>query len=242
VYAGSATGFDPLPNLEVETISCLLVDGENIRVGTPDHGVYTSHDGGETWQADNRGLEFQSVACLADDPTDRDAVVCGTEGGLFRQQGDEPWRWITQQLGLWPARAVACDAHTPGRVYAGGVGLGGPPPFIANDGEAAAWRRGGDNLPDGAFFDLQIRSDGERTRLYAATTEGVRVSEDAGQRWHGLGKSGPKGKVFSLALTDTHLFAAGEEGVFRMSLPDGPWHRIVWGMPRSAVTSILTKP
>ena len=61
-------------------ISCSLVNGQYVFVGTEDHGVFVSTDNGNTWTARNNGLVNKMVTSLN---THGSKLYAGTSAGLF---------------------------------------------------------------------------------------------------------------------------------------------------------------
>jgi photosystem II stability/assembly factor-like uncharacterized protein len=95
---------------------------QRVWVGTGGHGVFASSDGGETFQAMNRGLETAAVATLLIDPTDSARLYAAVPTrGVFRWNAVTR-RWTPLTTGLPVARfegVLALDPQDPSILYAG---------------------------------------------------------------------------------------------------------------------------
>jgi photosystem II stability/assembly factor-like uncharacterized protein len=103
----------------------LVIDPRQPRkvyVGTGGHGVFASTDGGETFQAMNRGLETAVIATLLIDPTDSARLYAAVpRRGVFRWNAVTR-RWTPLTTGLPAAHfdgVLAIDPQDPSILYAG---------------------------------------------------------------------------------------------------------------------------
>jgi photosystem II stability/assembly factor-like uncharacterized protein len=95
---------------------------QRVWVGTGGHGVFASSDGGETFQAMNRGLETAAIATLLIDPTDSAKLYAAVPTrGVFRWNAVTR-RWTPLSSGLPVAHfegVLALDPQDPSILYAG---------------------------------------------------------------------------------------------------------------------------
>jgi len=168
-------------------------------------GVYTSHDGGETWQRtdnDESGPRFPE--CILVHPGNPDmlfaAQITGSQrvGSLFRKVGTAPWQGLGPQNGLPSGAEVHAiaggatepsttlfiavevwDAKGQGRTQESGIYRSG------NDGQA--WEQ---VLSDPTLRIFRFACVNAK-EAFAATTRGVLRTEDGGATWHDLSKGLP---------------------------------------------------
>ena len=204
-FALGQTAAEPL--LRGVGARCLAVDPldpNRVYVGTFDHGMYASDDGGRTWRQDERGLENRRVMSVAVSPSHRESgrsvVYAGTEpsnlyrsedGGrsfarlpALRELPSEP-RWSFPPR-PWTHHVSTIALHpTDPDWLAVGIELGGV--MRSLDG-GASW----------IDHNRQAHSDAHQLlthplapdRLYEAAGQGVARSDDRGETWtrheHGL--------------------------------------------------------
>ncbi len=152
----------------------LVVDPEDSRtvyVGTKDHGVHRTMDGGISWQPS--GLGGKTVRSLAIQPGDSEVIYAGTEShGIFKSTngGDS---WPVNGLGGQGVLAIAINPRNPEFVYAGTWGGGVRVSY--NGGQN--WHRM-PGLTDGASYVYSLtlfdpKGEDEGQVLYAGTKDGV---------------------------------------------------------------------
>jgi photosystem II stability/assembly factor-like uncharacterized protein len=137
-------------------------------LGTGGAGVYRSSDGGSTFQPS--GLASGQVTSLAADPADANRVYAATgEGVLFSQDGGASWL-NTGLLG------VSC--------YALALDENGNPLAATSDGiyryHGSEWSSLGLQGVAVTAIGLHPQRPGE---IYAGSTAGLWISQDAGQLW-----------------------------------------------------------
>jgi photosystem II stability/assembly factor-like uncharacterized protein len=84
-------------------------------------GVYTSTNGGTTWNAMSSGLPTTLVSTLAIDPATPQTIYAGTVGdGVFKStNGGTSWAAVNSGVSSTNPSALAIDPTTPQTVYAG---------------------------------------------------------------------------------------------------------------------------
>jgi len=91
----------------------------------PVGGVFKSTDGGETWNAANRGLTADSVRELAINPRNPSTLYAGTPVGIFKSSnGGDSWTAMNDGLSNTDVLSLAIDPADPDRLYAGTAGGG----------------------------------------------------------------------------------------------------------------------
>jgi photosystem II stability/assembly factor-like uncharacterized protein len=99
----------------------------HLLVTTGDRGVWSSNDGGRTFQAMNRGLETASIAALVIDPTNPGKVYAGVaRHGVYRWAAQTlAWAPVSDGLPLSDSSgALALDPQRPSVLYAGTLSQG----------------------------------------------------------------------------------------------------------------------
>ncbi|MFY9552703.1 MAG: hypothetical protein WAU32_16270, partial [Thermoanaerobaculia bacterium] len=164
-------------------------DGSVLYAGTH-AGVFRSRDRGAAWEGAGSGLPPVPVRCLSVDPSDSGLVYAGTDAGLFVTT-DSGIRWrAAGGLASPPITALALDAARPAVLYAGTRGRG------------VLWSSdGGATLFMGALDNGDVRAllvDPRNRWVWAATEDGVFLSQDRGFHWTAAGKL--PGRPLALAI------------------------------------------
>lgn len=126
-------------------------------------GAFVSTDGGLTWVQKSAGLERHDVLSLGQ--TSDGTILAGTRHGIYRLNG-EVWGKVSRVSLSAPTTvaAAAPSAAKKGSARRTTVAKSAPKSFAEFDGTVFAFTRDGD-------------------QIFAATSEGVLKSVDAGQSW-----------------------------------------------------------
>ncbi len=164
-------------------------------------GVYLSFNNGRSWEESTEGLgDAIPQAVLA---VSEDEVHLATIGeGMFLWEGD---RWIENNEGLGLKFGYSLALHED-EVFAG----------ITNDvyrwdRQEQTWTKLDLNLPQVRVNDL-ISFEGS---LWAATQEGMYVSEDMGDSWTRVASDFEEEYTYSLSINDDRLFVGTRNGVYK---------------------------
>lgn len=197
----------------IQSIAWDLYDPETLYVGCDVGGFYVSTDAGRHYEIRNAGLRNVFVECIAVHPRDRNVLLLGTEGGIFRTT-DQGRTWHWQRRGFpevarygcsAPVACIAFDPQQPDTVFAG-IGR----PRWGKDGQGLILRSadGGvswadasrGQLPtDAIVADLEVKPDEGRVIL-AATSRGVFRSADGGVTWSAASQGLPHAAARELAF------------------------------------------
>ncbi|MEO1075492.1 MAG: T9SS type A sorting domain-containing protein [Bacteroidota bacterium] len=144
----------------VTAISVSPLDPDVLWVGTGDGQVWTTSDGGATWEDRTGPLPFRYVTRVVAHPTDVTSAYV-TQSGLrwrdptprvFRTtDSGTTWTAISDGLPDAPVNALAIDPLAPDTVFVG-TDVG---PFVSPDA-GASWEALGTGIPAVAVFDLKI--------------------------------------------------------------------------------------
>ncbi|WP_323172143.1 hypothetical protein [Natrialba sp. PRR66] len=168
---------------------------ERLFVGTFEHGLFRSTDGGETFDRLETGDVFASeaVMSLAISPHDPAVLYAGTEpsrvyrstdggdswtelGGLTDLPSESEW-YFPPRPHTHHVRWLEVDPFDPDRLYVG-IEAGA---FVYSTDGGETWHE----RPDGSRLDnhsLATHPDREG-RLYAAAGDGYAESDDGGEHW-----------------------------------------------------------
>jgi photosystem II stability/assembly factor-like uncharacterized protein len=206
VYAGSVAGLYRTPDLG-KTWSVLSDEGlvinaiglhrkrpNRIILATEGDGIYVSDDSGKTFNRFSDGLHNVRIAAVVPDPSHRGKVYAsvlfgGSASGIYRSDDSgRTWaRMNTTRLPQVLTLAVQKDTS---------------PRFLAGTEQGFFWSEDGAEWTRAEPSVLPIRVDEilpyNRTRLFAATSEGVFTTRDGGKAWYRL--AGSIDRITDLAL------------------------------------------
>jgi photosystem II stability/assembly factor-like uncharacterized protein len=216
-------------------------------------GVFTSRDGGQSWQQKSAGLDGRDVFTLKQ--AGNGTLVAGTNRGVFElAEGGSTWHPIndvvvaktvsrTVKLKTGKTKTVASTTTThsvlDGRVNdtdlsserwlaATSAGL-----FASKD-HGKIWT-GGPVAGEKDFVSVQA----QQNLIVAATHSTVLVSDDAGAAWKSAVLASYPINIRSVTVTpDGGVFVATREGAFRSADSGKSWNHIMTGLPDKDITSV----
>jgi len=205
-----------------------------------DGGVYRSDDAGAGTGTGAAGGHWRqiydsgaaSVTSLAWPALHPALIVAGVNPGRDARgarpvvvSDDGGASWMAWPAGLPADTNVMSVAVAPGGrvVYAGSLNRGAYAASMARTDAGAAWHRRDTGLPAGAQVGSFSFDPAHPATLYAATTEGVYRSSDAGAHWRlcGHGLHGDASVVTALTLVNAPrptLYAATAAGLYKRAI------------------------
>lgn len=256
VYAGTAAGIfrttnsgtlwqDLGANLTnpLSPVTTILLDGSTtsgtpsrVYIGTSDWGVFSSSDGGISWNWKSSGLTSLQVSSLALDPvTPANLYAAVTNHGVF-QSTDSGGTWtLLSTTGLTDKdiRTLALDPATPANIFAG-TATGGIFTFTIGGG---GWSTANNGLTNLAINALLIGS----TSL-AGTEAGLFRSYNKGGAWTDQSAGMDNTLVHALASippTNSPVALAGTgSGVYRSTTGGDSWVQVNSGIAATDVKSV----
>lgn len=167
-------------------LDSILVDPEDSRhliVGAylpslTDGGIYTSHDGGQTWIS-NPEMKGQPVLSMAEAPSDPRFLVAGTMKGVYRSQdGGVHWALISPEGSkeIYHIESLAIDPRHPDTIYAGTWHL----PWKTVDG-GAHWEHMNEGIIDDSDVFSIIIDPKKPSTIYLSACSGIYKSVDTGK-------------------------------------------------------------
>ncbi len=215
-------------------------------------GVFSTHNGGQSWQQKSSGLGGRDVFALKQ--ASNGALIAGTNRGIFMLDRDgSEWHPInaivnekisvstvkkgTKKTSVATKTAVrsVLDAKvneieiTPKRwLAATSAGL------FTSTNQGKSWS-GGPVAGKTEFVSVQARGD----LVVAATRTNVLFSLDNGVAWQQAGLSSYVTSLSGLAITpDGEILVASREGAFRSTDSGTTWEHMVNGLPDKNISSI----
>jgi len=221
-------------------------------------GVFSTRDGGQSWQQKSAGLGGRDVFALQQ--TANGALIAGTNKGMFLlDHNATQWRPInTIVTGKTPARIVKSSAKgkkaakvvktpavvvrsvldgrvsdievTPSRwLAATSAGL------LTSVDQGKTWT-GGAVLGKTDFISVESEGD----LIVAATRTNVLYSKNAGSTWQQAPLSSYITSIHGVTLTpEGEILIASREGAFRSSDSGTTWEHVVNGIPDKNISSIV---
>ena len=217
-------------------------------------GVFSTRDGGQTWQQKSAGLGGRDVFALQQIPND--GLIAGTNKGIFLlDRNSSQWRpsntIVTEKS---PARVVKGQEGREGGKSARGRGSLGPgcsreryrshtqalagshlmlDCSPASD-QGKTWT-GGPVMGKSDF--VAVESNGEL--IVAATRTNVLYSSNNGATWQQAPLSSYITAIHGVTLTpEGEILVASREGAFRSTDSGATWEHVVNGIPDKNISSI----
>ncbi|MEJ5198595.1 MAG: hypothetical protein WHX53_06700 [Anaerolineae bacterium] len=189
-YDGGQTWYVSSLPTPPPVVSCLAVSPDYVRdgvvfAGTMEDGVFRSSDRGDHWVRWNFGLLDLHVMALALSPAFAadETLFAGVESGIFRStNGGRAWREVPFPTDLAPVLSLALSPgfKQDGFLLAGTEEHG----LWCSHDAGRSWSRLGEGMIEGSVNAILLAADFPRTpMILVVTSEGVRVSSDAGKTW-----------------------------------------------------------
>ncbi len=227
----------------------ILVDRANSKhlvvgvwvLGSPDGGIYSSHDGGVSW-AEDAAIKGQSVRSLTVAPSDGKVIVAGTLKGIFRSRdAGEHWTLISPEgsTEIHEVESVAFDPASPETIYAGTWHL----PWKTTDGGEhwSSIKQG--IIDDSDVFSIIVDPMNPKT-VYASACSGIYKSDTGGdqfQKVQGIPSTARRTRVLKQDLqTLSTVFAGTTEGLFKTVDAGKTWSRTTG--PEVIVNDVFIDP
>lgn len=221
--------------IETKEIYSLLSDGSNVYCGNAE-GIFLSKDLGKTWISKNDGSSplwvpttfFNQGTKIFAGTNRRVIMVSEDRGETWSQHNKEvgfpanEWSWI-YSLSIEGSNIIV------GTSYHG---------IYTSFDNGNTWRNTLTRVSTGTAVKSIIRTN---SKIFAATTDGIYVSENSGASWTYLGSQYFE-EAYSLLHYNNVFYAGTSNGVF-LSKNDGKdWHPISQGLfKNSLVYNLLVK-
>lgn len=237
-------------------IGTLAIDPVNpdiIYVGTEEHGVYKSIDGGANWEPINAGLPENYkgstyVEYLAINPVDPSIIYLLTFGNSFKSiDGGATWNPIQKPYPYSSIKTLVIDPVNAEIIYAGieCTGLfeqcGGV--YRSADG-GTSWNYS--DITNGLDVSTLVIDPVNSNTMYAGTyNKGIFKSTDAGVNWNPVNSGLTSTYVWSLIinpLDPNTIYAGVYGGVFKSTNGGSNWNIVNTGFPRPEINALSIDP
>ena len=217
-------------------------------------GVFSTRDGGQSWQQKSAGLGGRDVFALQQTPNG--GLIAGTNKGIFLlDRGASQWRPSNTIVTLKPVAVAAKTkarkgAKKPALTVASRSTLDGrvsdievtPKRWLAatssglliSTDQGKTWT-GGPVMGKTDF--VAVESNGEF--IVAATRTNVLYSSNSGTTWQQAPLSSYITAIHGVTLTpEGQILVASREGAYRSSDSGATWEHVVNGLPDKNISSI----
>ena len=228
-----------------KSINFITIDPKNsavIYLATAS-GIFKSGDGGVTWSASSRNIREDNVLSLLVDVDEPKIVFAATEDSVYKSEnGGANWVKSADGISEKNIRSVAQNFIDPKIIFAsseGGLfksadcGKTWKKVFFADStgNESAIGEEYAEETESAEKPFSYIAVDTiDPSILYLATKRGVFKSNDSGESWRRLPKTGLKtSAVDNLAVSSNkggYIFLATEKGIFRFSNEENAWREL----------------
>ncbi|HEY6541185.1 MAG TPA: hypothetical protein VIZ18_09615, partial [Ktedonobacteraceae bacterium] len=210
--AKSWTNVAGLPQDAYTSIAFDLNKAQSMYVGSEQHGVFASSDGGATWTAINNGLPANPTIHGLVFDSDAHQLWAATDTGVYRSSdGGTSWQALNSGLPggvtVYAVLPASTEGGTQGLVYAG-TNKG----FYLSQDNAAHWQTSQAPLTRISIYSILVDYHTTTTVYIATGTVGSLRSLDSGENWEGFASGLPTHQtVYAMAQGATdydQLFVA----------------------------------
>jgi photosystem II stability/assembly factor-like uncharacterized protein len=196
-----------LEHEEVRALEMPAGQRELLVAGTR-NGVFRSSNSGQTWEriSPEGDPELRNVDSLAIDPLDAGVIYAGTYHLPWKTiDGGKSWKAVSAGLiDDSDIMSLRLDSRNPNRVF-----LSACSGIYRSENQGGSWIKL-QGVPYASRRTQQIVQDPEQPQTwYAATTQGLWITRDAGDSWERTTQS-------DLVITSVVVLAGGENGKERL--------------------------
>ncbi len=204
-------------------------------------GVFVSHDAGQHWIQNSKGLDGRDVFTLKQ--TSNGELVAGTNRGLFMlAHHATEWSPINDIVSRTSSRTAktTTEVHSVLTARVNDVEITPTMWMAATSAGLFTSSNQGKSWNGGAVMGKQdfvsVRSDGSLIAL--ATRSDVLVSKDNGSTWQDSSLSASISSIRGVTISDGQIMFASREGAFRSPNAGAGWEHMQNGLPDKNISSI----
>lgn len=204
-------------------------------------GVFVSHDAGQHWIQNSKGLDGRDVFTLKQ--TSNGELVAGTNRGMFiLAHHATEWSPINDIVSKSSSRTAKTKAevHSVLTARVNDVEITPTTWMAATSSGLFTSSNQGKSWTGGAIMGKQdfvsVRSDGNLIAL--ATRSDVLVSKDNGSTWQDSSLSASISSIRGVTISDGQIMFASREGAFRSPNGGAGWEHMQNGLPDKNISSI----
>jgi photosystem II stability/assembly factor-like uncharacterized protein len=216
-------------------------------------GVFSSHDGGQSWQQKSSGLDGRDVFTLKQ--AGNGTLVVGTNRGMFElAAGSSAWHpinnvevsktvshTVTLKSGKKKTVSSTSSSHSVLEGRVNDTELGSTRWFAATSAglftskdQGKVWV-GGPVAGEKDFVAVQAQDQ----LIVAATRSTVLLSQDGGGAWQSARLASYPINIRNVTVApDGQIFVAAREGAFRSADSGKSWNHVGAGLPDKDITSV----
>jgi photosystem II stability/assembly factor-like uncharacterized protein len=204
-------------------------------------GVFVSHDAGQHWIQNSKGLDGRDVFTLKQ--TSNGELVAGTNRGMFMlAHHATEWSPINDIVSRTSSRTAktTTEVHSVLTARVNDVEITPTMWMAATSAGLFTSSNQGKSWNGGAVMGKQdfvsVRSDGSLIAL--ATRSDVLVSKDNGSTWQDSSLSASISSIRGVTISDGQIMFASREGAFRSPNAGAGWEHMQNGLPDKNISSI----
>jgi photosystem II stability/assembly factor-like uncharacterized protein len=204
-------------------------------------GVFVSHDAGQHWIQNSKGLDGRDVFTLKQ--TSNGELVAGTNRGMFMlAHHATEWSPINDIVSRTSSRTAktTTEVHSVLTARVNDVEITPTMWMAATSAGLFTSSNQGKSWNGGAVMGKQdfvsVRSDGSLIAL--ATRSDVLVSKDNGSTWQDSSLSASISSIRGVTISDGQIMFASREGAYRSPNAGAGWEHMQNGLPDKNISSI----
>ena len=202
-------------------------------------GVFVSHDAGQHWIQNSKGLDGRDVFTLKQ--TSNGELVAGTNRGMFvLARHSTEWSPINDIVERASSRRTKSEVHSILTARVSDVEITPTSWMAATSAGLFTSSNQGKSWTGGAVMGKQdfvsVRADGNL--IAVATRSDVLVSKDGGSTWQDSSLSASISSIRGLTISDGQIMFASREGAFRSPNGGAGWEHMQNGLPDKNISSI----
>lgn len=212
------------------------IDANRLYIGTVDHGLVKSEDGGKSWKEAMQGMLYtENIYDIAVNNKNNSVLYAINGNGGFKEAGvaksynyGDTWEQITTGLETKMYNTIVLDPDNPEILYIGGEGS----VYMTLDG-GKNWTMKNKGIEKVAVRKLLLDPVDKKT-IFAATERGLYKTVDGGESWHKTHLS--EMNLYSVVIDSSrdiiyagavHDESGSEGGVFKSMDRGKNWDRVL---------------